>query len=393
MGNFLGTLGGIGAGLMTVGQINRQAEQDKINNRFKESQVGLADVQLKNAKKAQENEAAYGAIAEDPRYAGGTQTFLGADAPVDEWGNPQVDTIDKPADRRGAFSAMAQEALKRGDQANYERFVKFDDHLKKQHDEGVTDIAKMVHAGSVDPAAVEKTWNSAGSMRVVPGSVKWDADTGVLSGIDSATAQPISVDKEAAKRYLTMNGTLKPDEYASAGDGVVFNKRTGAPNQEAADLRLDLQERKDVAAALRDDKRFAAMLAIAEKRGARGDLGGKQPTHVATAEWLKEKGIAKTDEDAWHMATQLGEQVNEKVTVDQLGNTTVHDPKSGEITRIDSSGKKTIVRPATKGAAKVDVAPARDYLAGATDQKDFTRRVQQLKTKGWTDDQIRQAAE
>jgi len=69
------------------------------------------------------------------------------------------------------------------------------------------------------------------------------------------------------------------------------------------------------------------------------------------------------------MATQLGEAVNEKVTTDNYGNTTTHDPKTGEIARITSDGVKTVVRPATKAKGGVTVAPpaavrTRTYVPG-----------------------------
>lgn len=218
--NFLQGLGGVGAGLMTAQQLLRQQQQDEINNRLKTSQAGLADVQLKNANKTLENEAAYGEIAsKEP----GTQTILRADAPADEWGQQQTETIAKPTDRRGGFEAMAQEALKRGDNASYAKFVQYGDHLKKQHDEGVTDIAKMVHSGNVDPVAAARAWNGVGKDRVVEESVKWDRDTGTLSGIDATSGQRISMDKTAAQQYLIMSGTIKPDEYLESG----INKRTG----------------------------------------------------------------------------------------------------------------------------------------------------------------------
>jgi len=222
--NFLQGLGGVGAGLMVANKTLRDQKNDEILNRYRNAEAGLADVKLTEAKKGQENEAAYGEIASKES---GTQTILRADAPADEWGQQQTETVGTP-NRRAGFAAMAQEALKRGDQAGYAKFVQYDDHLKKQQDEGVTDIAKMVHSGTVDLAAAEKSFNNAGTMRVLPGSTKWDAATGTLSGIDATSGQTISMDKQTAQQHLIMSGAIKPDEYASAGDGQVFNKRSGA---------------------------------------------------------------------------------------------------------------------------------------------------------------------
>lgn len=216
--NFLQGLGGVGAGLMVANKTLRDQKNDEILNRYRTAEAGLADVKLTEAKKGQENEAAYGALASKDS---GTQTILRADAPADEWGQQQTENVGMP-NRRAGFDAMAQEALKRGDQAGYAKFVQYGDHLKKQQDEGVTDIAKMVHSGAVDLAAAEKSFNNAGTMRVLPGSTKWDAATGTLSGIDATSGQPISMDKNSAQQYLIMSGNIKPDEYASAGDGQVL---------------------------------------------------------------------------------------------------------------------------------------------------------------------------
>lgn len=220
--NFLSAMGGIGAGLIGANKILRDQKNDKITNQYRAAMAGLSNIKLTEANKALENEAAYGEIAgREP----GTQTVLRADAPADEWGQQQTETVAKP--QSGGFDTLAAEALKRGDNAGFERFTKYGDHLKKQQAEGITEIAKMVHTGVVDLAAAEKSYNSAGQMRVVPGSAKWDAATGTLTGTDATTGQLISMDKSAAGRYLVMSGNIKPDEYASAGDGQTFNKRTG----------------------------------------------------------------------------------------------------------------------------------------------------------------------
>lgn len=222
--NFLQGLGGVGSGLIAAQKILRQQENDKINNQYRTTMAGLADARLKDAQDERDAKAAYGQIADQNQ--GGTQTILRADAPADEWGQQQTETIAKPSGN--VFDEMAAEALKRGDQAGYAKFTQYGDHLKKQQGEGVTDIAKMVYSGAVDPTAAEKAFNTAGQMRVAPGSVKWDADTGTLSGIDASSGQAISMNKAEAQRHLVMSGAIKPDEYASAGDGQVFNKRTGA---------------------------------------------------------------------------------------------------------------------------------------------------------------------
>lgn len=168
----------------------------------------------------------YGETASDALNPG-TQTVLRADAPADEFGQQKADIVPKPVNPGAMFQKMANQALMRGDMDNHAKFSKRADDIRNAENEGIGDLAKQIYAGAVDPAAAEKSFNARGSTRVVPGSVKWDADAGVLSGIDASTGKLVSISKQNAKQYLTMTGTIKPDEYASAGEGQVFNKRTG----------------------------------------------------------------------------------------------------------------------------------------------------------------------
>lgn len=192
---------------------------------------------------------------------------------------------------------------------------------------------------------------------------QYDAD-GKQLGVKSATAKELSGNAAQA---------LEPGKYIELEVKQAAEERAAARTEKRDDKKyaqqMSLQTMKETAQAMRDDKRFATMLEVADKRAKRGELGGKQPTHVATAEWLKERGIAKTDAEAWKMATQLGEAVNEKVTTDQYGNTTTADPQTGEIARYGSNGEKTVVRPATKAKGGVTTTlPAagkvREYVPG-----------------------------
>lgn len=147
-----------------------------------------------------------------------------------------------------------------------------------------------------------------------------------------------------------------------------------AQNDQKMKNAIILQDMRDTSREMIADKRFVTMLQAAETRSRRGDLGGKQPTHVATAEWLKEKGIAKTDNEAWKMANQLGEAVNEKVTTDRDGNVTIHNPKTGDITRIDSDGKSTVIRSgATQNTTATPTKPAMPRPADATKPRDWSK--------------------
>ena len=196
--NFLGALGGIGGGLMASQKVLRDA--DEARQKKAESDLRIKQVQqgVDATSKAQENDAAYAAI-------------------------PTQD------DRIGGFQAMATEALKRGDKESYGKFMGYADHVKKAKDEGVLDVAMGVYTGNVNPADVETAFNNFGTMRVAPGSAKWDEAAGTLSGIDARTGQPYAMTKEQAHQLLVMAGKIKPEknEYVGGGDGTVFNKSTG----------------------------------------------------------------------------------------------------------------------------------------------------------------------
>lgn len=220
MGFNLGVFaGGVADGYKTgVKMANDQKASDlkaqKLQMEVDQARKGIKDLQD------------YGETASDALNQG-TQTVLRADAPADEFGEQKADIIPKPVNHGVMFQKMANQALMRGDTDNYAKFSKNADDIKKAENEGMADLAKQIYTGVVDPAVAEKAFNAKGSMRVVPGSVTWDNDAGVLSGIDASTGRPLSMSKQAAQRYLVMSGAIKPDEYASAGEGQVFNKRTG----------------------------------------------------------------------------------------------------------------------------------------------------------------------
>lgn len=273
--NFLGAMGGIGAGITAGAKDWRDADeakqkQEETKQRNAESDLRMKQIQMgiTKAQKEVDDSKAYGEIASGDQGGAdgqGSQAILpsaarppaamasaglsrvgeslpimpdiapasgatategmAAGAAVAETKQPPAGAT--PASMRKTFQKMANAALIRGDMDAYQKFSGHVDHVKKVEDEGVLDIAKMIHLGNVNPAEAERAFNAAGNMRVVPGSVKWDAATGTLSGVDASTGQPASMDKQTAQRYLVMSGAIKPEEYSSAGDGQVFNKLTG----------------------------------------------------------------------------------------------------------------------------------------------------------------------
>lgn len=402
--NFLQGLGGVGAGLITANQILRQQKLDEENAKLLKSQIGLADLQLAKATKEAENTAAYGEIAD--QNMPGTQTIARANAPVDEWGNPEIETIAKPGDTLGAFDKMAAEALKRGDQAGYAKFTEYSKHLKAAQNEGVLDLARNVYAGTVDPGDAEKLFNATGKMRVAPGTVKWDADAGVLSGVDAVTGQPISMDKQMAERYMRMSGAIKPDEYSSAGDGQVFNKRTG---EVKGDQRKPIVVNGTVGHFVtnKDGSRTFVKDFTAPNQPSvvihQGD--GKGSTSAANMQIIQSADgsymmVDKRNPNAAALSLKDadGNAVRAKTKDDISTAASVYKaeyPYGGYEGGFGAWHKKewpAISGKQSGGTQGGGIDDAARYLNAATSQDDFNQRAKALKAKGWTNEQIKAAA-
>lgn len=256
--NLLGAMGGIGAGITAGVKDLRDADEGKQKREENALRMKAIQMGITKAQKEVDDSKAYGEIASGDQGGAdgqGSQAILptaaqppassanmaamglaslggptateGMAAGTAVAGGTPTPTGAMPTSMRKKFQKMANAALIRGDMDAYQKFNGFVDHAKKVEGEGVIDIAKMIHLGNVNPAEAEQAFNAAGNMRVVPGSVKWDAATGTLSGVDASTGQPASMDKQTAQQYLIMSGAIKPEEYSSAGDGQVFSKRTG----------------------------------------------------------------------------------------------------------------------------------------------------------------------
>lgn len=275
--NFLGALGGIGQGVTAGVKDWRDADEAKLRQEETKQRKAESDLRMRTiqmgidaANKQLEGDKVYGDIFNDgedgqaihptakpsvaasmasrgvtlgatsaspisatqgsdtsPTVPGLAQT--GTTAPADGTATEAVPTPTKPKQipMRQRFQKMANAALIRGDTESYKKFSEFTGHAKKVEEEGILDVAKMIHLGNVNPAEAEQAFNAAGNLRVVPGSTKWDEATGTLSGVDASTGQPVSMNKDIARQYLVMSGAIKPEEYSSAGDGQVFNKVTG----------------------------------------------------------------------------------------------------------------------------------------------------------------------
>lgn len=256
--NFLGAMGGIGAGISAGAKDWRDADEAKQKQALTSIQMKVIQQGIDAHQKTLDDNKAYGEIASGDQGGadgqGSQAIFPSAARPPASAAAMGLTSLGGPTATEGAagvvsgaavaeakpapngamtpsmrktFQKMANTALMRGDTDSYKKFTEFVGHAKKVEEEGIIDIAKMIHLGNVNPAEAEQAFNAAGSLRVVPGSVKWDAATGMLSGVDASTGQPVSMDKQTAQQYLIMSGSIKPEEYSSAGDGQVFNKRTG----------------------------------------------------------------------------------------------------------------------------------------------------------------------
>jgi hypothetical protein len=122
--------------------------------------------------------------------------------------------------RLQSLSAMRDAAAKAGDVT---KAAEFDKAMAALKAEGITDAVKAMMSGA-EASEVEKIFNAAGAMRVVPGSLRFSADGNAIA-TNAETGQPIKPFN--VPKMAVLLGLVKPDEYASAGDGQTFNKRTG----------------------------------------------------------------------------------------------------------------------------------------------------------------------
>lgn len=259
--SFLGALGGIGAGISAGTKDLQDAETARQKQALTALQAQAAKQGIDAFQKVVDDNKAYGEIASGNQ---GEQAILPSAAqppasaanmaarglagmngslPIMADANPASGATEgaaastpagtatvaggTPVSMRKKFQKMANAALVRGDNDSYRKFTDFTEHARKVEDEGALDVAKMIHSGSVNTGKAEEAFNTNGDMRVKPGSATWDASSGTLSAVDASTGQALSMTKEEAKQYLIMSGLIKPDEFSSAGDGQVFNKRTG----------------------------------------------------------------------------------------------------------------------------------------------------------------------
>ena len=124
-----------------------------------------------------------------------------------------------PEGRAGSITAMREAAAARGDVNTVQQL---DAAYKNLQDEGIVAVTKAALMGQDGPE-LGKVFNSYGTFRVDPATVKVDPN-GNITG-NKADGTPFQGFNLAKMAVLT--GLVKPDEWASAGDGQTFNKRTG----------------------------------------------------------------------------------------------------------------------------------------------------------------------
>lgn len=143
-----------------------------------------------------------------------------------ESSNQSMDGYDPPPPpkpengRAQSLMAMRDAAAQAGDYMKVAEFDKLHHSLKT---EGVTDAVKAMLGGG-SAKEVEQILNTNGVNRVVPGSLKFSAN-GDVTATNADTG--LQIPAFNVQKMAVLLGLVKPDEYASAGDGVVYNRRTG----------------------------------------------------------------------------------------------------------------------------------------------------------------------
>ena len=193
---------------------------------------------------------------------------------------------------------------------------------------------------------------------------EYRGDEGV--GVNVQSGAPVQVSPEARRKGL-IQASMEAGDPASA----LTYEKMGADERAASAMasKERITEKNNFTKEMIADKRFAAMLQAATVRASRGEAGGKDPSIVATAEWLVENKVAKDPAEAWKMANQQKASINEKVTTDAIGNVTIHSPDTGEITRIDPEGKSSTVRAAKGAAQPAEDAPPPSALKSGVNTK------------------------
>lgn len=411
--NLLQGLGGVGAGLITANQLLRQQKNDEQMAKLREAQIGLADASLAKAtREIEDGDALRSEYQRLTQQVNGTDAdTISAklnreegftDADMKESGIP---TGGNRITQREAFKQLADTAIARGDHESAKKYMAYDAHLKQQHDEGMTDLARQVYAGNVDPVAAEQAFNATGKWRVKQGSAKWDASTNTLSGLDENGNQ-VSMDKDAAHRYLVMSGAIKNPKYKSAGDGQVFNEDTGevkgSPRSAHKPIVVNgaIFEQQDDGKGGVIYKKVAeapkqASVVVHQGTGGAG-LGNTRGGGLKVQKTVEtSEGIVAVMSDGSHKILTGGDgnplrgTSGLKVAAGLVGKTLNQYGENGDV-----AGKVTdLARKLDgSGSTKTSINDATRYLNAATTQEDYNKRTRELKAKGWTNEQIKAAA-
>ena len=188
--------------------------------RQQENDQFLRDQRAREAKAADLNQQVLTGQVEDMNRARADQAAVrGAAAGAYQSDQATTAAGGIPMGRAGSITAMRDAAAARGDVNTVQQL---DSAWKSLQDEGIVAVTKAALMGQDGPE-LGKVFNSYGTFRVDPATVKVDAN-GNITG-NKADGTPFQGFNLAKMAVLT--GLVKPDEWASAGDGQTFNKRTG----------------------------------------------------------------------------------------------------------------------------------------------------------------------
>ena len=187
--------------------------------RQQENDQFLRDQRAREAKAADLNQQVLTGQVEDMNRARADQAAVrGAAAGAYQSDQATTAAGGIPMGRAGSITAMRDAAAARGDVNTVQQL---DSAWKSLQDEGIVAVTKAALMGQDGPE-LGKVFNSYGTFRVDPATVKVDAN-GNITG-NKADGTPFQGFNLAKMAVLT--GLVKPDEYISTPYGPA-NKRTG----------------------------------------------------------------------------------------------------------------------------------------------------------------------
>lgn len=334
---------------------------------------------------------------------------------------PEYSVGDALADRAALVDLQAKSG-----KLDPKAFGEFTDMLNKVQSEGYEKVLRLAQGGA-PIQEVAQAFNASGKVQFDPAAVVSDK---MVKGKDGVETRVIQF-KDEDGSIRTINALAELDSMGKAAD--VFTRHfqvrqdqraTNAEGRAASNFATEQRDTAALRAAQAELERAsqsgdpaainAARIRVVEAGGKISEGGGKdEPADLQMAraalqarvpgvkdmagalEWVRtSKGKSMTDVRA---------DIYGKALVAKLGDTKEAQRETDAAMEYlfpqvaaedqaqpgNNSNSKTGPSKALSSVSQKAVGEAQGYLSNATTQEDFNKRVQDLKKKGWSDDQIR----